>query len=330
MGSRERALRKGVEGAPLPGAGAPDGDVVREKPAPEIDAGALLRRSLPGEEPGDMPEPLCGHESNLIRGAEDLCPPVWALRRAVALSRYSPVEFPYPGSVVVCGVDRHSLVREEGVEGGEDSLHESGCLRIVWKVDPVEEMGAVPGVRPDGFREPLLREVAGYPLRGLERRVVLGVGRRDPARPNRVDVDREPAPADDVGVRGRRVFPGEPHLDPVCPPGKERRVHRVQGDVYPGDRGIGVEGFRGPGEGLVVIEVARVGGAVGKCPDLDNAAGKDLRRPADFAAHTVTPKKRGALAASPQATRRKETRGMIQAPSRVRITTARPAGCTAA
>ena len=32
VGSRERALGEGVEGSALPGAGAPDGDVVREKP----------------------------------------------------------------------------------------------------------------------------------------------------------------------------------------------------------------------------------------------------------------------------------------------------------
>ncbi|MGI6504739.1 MAG: hypothetical protein ACOX0O_12645 [Candidatus Methanoculleus thermohydrogenotrophicum] len=40
--------------------------------------------------------------------------------------------------------------------------------------------------------------------------------------------------------------------------------------------------------------------------------------------------KRGALAASPRATRRNETSGTIQDPARVWTTTARPAGCTAA
>jgi hypothetical protein len=79
---------------------------------------------------------------------------------------------------------------------------------VVREVHPVEEVGAVPGVGPDGRGEPLLREVGRDPLRRSERRVVLFVRRRDPARPDRVDVDREPAPAEDVGVGGGGVFPG--------------------------------------------------------------------------------------------------------------------------
>jgi len=54
------------------------------------------------------------------------------------------------------------------------------------------------------------------------------------------------ASAEDVGVRGRRVFPGESHLDPVRPPGKQARVHRIQGDVDPGHRRVGVERLNRP------------------------------------------------------------------------------------
>ena len=125
---------------------------------------------------------------------------------------------------MVRGIDGHGLVREEGVEGGEAAFHERGRLCIVFEVDPVEEVRPVPGVGPDGRGEPLLREVRRDPLRCIERRIMLFIRRGDPARPDRVDIDREPAPADDVGVGGRGVLPGEPHLDPVCPAGEEGGV----------------------------------------------------------------------------------------------------------
>jgi hypothetical protein len=98
----------------------------------------------------------------------------------------------------------------------------------------------------------------------------------------------------------------EAHLDPVRPAGEERRVHIIEGDIDPGDRGVGVEGFHGQGEQIVVVEVARVRDAVGERPDLDYAVGEEPHRPADLLTHMPTSGtrgKRGALAASPRATR---------------------------
>ncbi|KAF5035925.1 hypothetical protein DSECCO2_580420 [anaerobic digester metagenome] len=80
------------------------------EPEGKVDAGALLRRSLPGEESGDMPEPIYRHDGRVRGRGEDLCPAVGALGGVVALSRYGAVEFPYPGGVVVCSVDRHVIV----------------------------------------------------------------------------------------------------------------------------------------------------------------------------------------------------------------------------
>jgi hypothetical protein len=128
---------------------------------------------------------------------------------------------------VVRGIDGDGLVREERVEGGKAALDERRRGLVVREVDPVEEVGAVPGVGPDGRPEPLLGEVGCDPFCGIERRIVLLLRRGDPARPDRVDVDREQAPAEDVGVGGRGVFSSEPHLDPVRPPGEERRVDGV-------------------------------------------------------------------------------------------------------
>ncbi|OPZ40622.1 MAG: hypothetical protein BWY94_02512 [Actinobacteria bacterium ADurb.BinA094] len=259
---------------------------------------------------------LPGHHADVVRHGEDLRPPVRPLRRVVTLPREGAVEFPDPGGVVVRGVDGHGLVGEESVEGRECSLHERGGRIVVREVDPVQQVRPVARVRPDGRREPLLREVRRDPLRSGECRRVLGLRRGDPARPDRVDVDREPAPANDVGVGGRRVFAGEPHLDPVRPAGEERRVHRVQSNVDPRDRRICVEGLDGPGERLVVVEVAGVSDAVGERPDLDHAAGggEDLHRTSDLICHAVTPGtrgKRGAEMASPRATRWKLMSGMM-------------------
>ncbi len=195
---------------------------------------------------------------------------------------------------------------------------------------------------------------------------MLGLGRRDPARPDGIDVDREPAPAEDIDICRGGVFAGEPYFDPVRPPGEECRIHRVQGDVDPGDRGVGVEGLDGPGKPIIIVAVARVGDAVGERPDFDHATtgGDEPYRPVDLLDHRPISKipgllgllpsgqspfappvlklrskgtsfsemrgKRGALAASPRATRRKETSGTMKEPARVWITTARPAGFTAA
>ena len=263
-----------------------------------------------------MLQPFQGNHTYLRWNREQPRPPVGPLRSIVTLPGAGAVELPDPGGVVVRGIDGHGLVREEGVEGGEAALHKRGRGLIIWEVDPVEEVGAVARVGPDGRPEPLFREVGRDPLRRGQRRVVLGVGRRDPARPDRVDVDREPVPANDVGVGGRGVLSGETQLDPVRSPGEERRVHAVQSDIDPGDRGVGVERLDGPGKGLVVVEVARVRDAVGERPDLDHAAvgGEHVDHALDGVAHPVTPGMRGksgAEMASPRATRWKLTSGTM-------------------
>ena len=85
-------------------------------------------------------------------------------------------------------------------------------------------MAAVPRVRDHG-RGPAQRgeAVADRPRRRAGRAVLL-LGRRDAARPHRVDVDREPAAADDVAVGRGRVLRAEPALDPVRAAGEERGV----------------------------------------------------------------------------------------------------------
>jgi hypothetical protein len=172
-------------------------------------------------------QPVPRDDIDLTGYGEQLRPPVRPLRGVVALPGQRPVEFPDPGGIVVRGVDGDGLVREEDVQRSEAAFDERGGCLIVFEVNPIEEVGAVAGVGPDGRREPLLGEVGRDPLRGIERCRVLGIRRGDPARPDRVDVDREPAPADDVGVGRGGVFPGEPHLDPVRPAGEEGRVDGV-------------------------------------------------------------------------------------------------------
>ena len=174
-----------------------------------------------------MVEPFRRDDTDLRWSAEDPRPPVGPLHRVVALPGAGAVEFPDPGGVVVRGIDGDGLVREEGVEGGKTAFDESRRFCVALEVHPVEEVGAVPGVRPDRRGKALLREIRRDPLRCGERCVMLLIRRRDPARPHRVDVDREPAPANDVDIRRGGVLPGEPHLDPVRPPGKEGGVDVV-------------------------------------------------------------------------------------------------------
>ncbi len=153
VGRRERALREDVEGAALVGSCAPDGDTVAREPRGEVDAVPApllwLERVLPGEETREVLQALQGNHTDLARHGKQLRSPVRPLRGVVALPRCGPVEFPDPGGVVVRGIDSHGLVREEGVQGREDSFHERGRGFVVWKVDPVQQVGAVARVRPD-------------------------------------------------------------------------------------------------------------------------------------------------------------------------------------
>ncbi len=327
---RERALFEHIERPAVPGLCVPDGYAMVQEPGGEIDLPAPLLppgRLLAGEEAGDGLQPVSRHNLHLLRRAEDLCPPVGALRREVALPRYRPVEFPDPAGVVVRCIDRDNVIREEGVEGRKNALHELCRGIVVREVYPIQEMRPVPGVRDQGLPEPLLCEVAGDPRCSIDRRRVLRLGRRDPARPDRVDIDREPAPADDIGIRGGGVLAREPHLDPVRPPGKECRVYGVQGHVDPGDRGVNIERLDRLSQPLIVIKISRVCRAIGERPDLNHAFAQDLGRAedtrgpgsaasaaGDLIAHTLTSGirgKSGAEIASPRATLWKLTNGTM-------------------
>jgi hypothetical protein len=50
---------------------------------------------------------------------------------------------------------------------------------VVFKIDPVEEVGAIPGVGDHGFRPAEACEVAGDPFGGLYRCLVFFIGGRD-------------------------------------------------------------------------------------------------------------------------------------------------------
>jgi len=99
------------------------------------------------------------------------------------------------------------------------------------------EPGRFPKVPDDGCGPPAFREKRGDPACTVECRPVFGIRRGDAREPEGVDVEGEPAAADDVAVCRGRVLFREPHPDAVCPTGEECRVHLVQRDVDAGRAG---------------------------------------------------------------------------------------------
>ena len=209
-----------------------DPDPVVLEPGRKVDVVLLSQRGGIREGPGEGFEELAGDDRALFRDGEEPGSPVRSVGGMVALPAHGAVEFPDPGSVVVRGVDGDRGIIEEGGEDFEGSLHEVPGVVIVGEVDPVEEVGPVPGVGDDRCRPSQACEVACDLLRRLDRCLVFGIGGGDAGWPCRIDVDGEPASLEDIRVRGRGILLPEPLLDPVCPP-RAGRVHTVEGDVIP-------------------------------------------------------------------------------------------------
>ncbi len=71
------------------------------------------------------------------------------------------VELPDPGCIRDSGVDGAGAIVETLCKGSEAPLDEIPAGLIVCEVDPVEEVGTVPGVCPDRLREALVFEPPG-------------------------------------------------------------------------------------------------------------------------------------------------------------------------
>ena len=197
---------------------------------------------LLGREPGrEIAELLRTHHLQFIRGREDPAPPVRALGCIVTLPGNRTVELPDAGSVEVRRIHAHPLIREERVKRREARLHERGCRLIVRQVNAVEQVCPVAGVRPDRVRETEPGNPPGNLIGFRQSEAMLFIRTRYAARSQRVDVDRQPAAAQDIRVARCAVLLAEPHLDPVCPAREQGRVHFVEGDIDAVDRAIGIE-----------------------------------------------------------------------------------------
>ena len=174
-----------------------------------------------------MFQQLAGNRLNGIRNGIEPRLAMWPFEGVVTLAGRGPVEFPDTCRVEVRRIDGDSPIREERVQGGQALLHElAGCF-VVWEVHVVEQVSPVPRVRPDRFGESHVGKPCRYSLRAVYRGLVFLFGGGDPTRPDWVQVHREPPPAEDICIAGGRVFPTEPELYPVGPPGEEGRVDRV-------------------------------------------------------------------------------------------------------
>ncbi|KAF1075084.1 hypothetical protein MKMG_01794 [Methanogenium sp. MK-MG] len=196
--------------------------------------------------------------------------PVRAFFGVVAFAGGGAVAFPDASGVEVCGVAVDAVVGEEGIKDGETSLDEPGGLPVVGKVDAVEEVGTVAGVGHDWLRESSLCEPCSHGLGTFEGGGMLCIGCGDAAGPDGVEVDGEPAAADDVGISGGGVAPGEALFDAVGPAGQESGIHFVEADVDACDITECVQCSRLPGKGIKVVEVAAVDAAVAEGPEFDD------------------------------------------------------------
>ncbi len=149
-------------------------------------------------------------------------------------------------------------------------------------------MSPVPGVSHDWIREPLFGEPGPDPLRMCECCSVLLIGRRNPARPDRVQVDREPPPAKNISIARARVLPAQVHLHPVRSPGKEGRVDLIQRDIDPCDVLQRVKVFRLLGQRHGIIEIPAVDRVVGQGPELHDPTVREegCESPRNLARHT--------------------------------------------
>ena len=257
MGTRERASVEDKERPALVGLVRPDRDAVVPEP------GAKVKRPLRrpargrgrGERAGQVPEERRRYLLQRVRDIEYLRPPVRTLRRVVTLPGDRAVELPDAGRVVVRTIDRAACVREDRVQHLKTPLHQVPALVIVREIDPVQEVGTVPRIGKCRGRPPAFPPEIRGDLGGLHsRRLVLRISGRDTRGPDRVDVDRKPPPAEDIAVSCCRVLLPEPHLDPVRPPGEQRRVHFVEGDVD-ALRPARIQWHNRGSQGVQVIEV---------------------------------------------------------------------------
>ena len=105
----------------------------------------------------------------------------------------------------------------------------------------LKQVGPVAGVRPDRVREAEPGDPPGNLIGFRQRQPMLFIRTRYPAGPQRVDINGQPAAAQDIRVARCAVLLAESHLDPVRPAREQGRVHFIEGDVDAVDRAIGIE-----------------------------------------------------------------------------------------
>ena len=281
---------------------------------------------VPREKACQVPELVGLDNHHLVGDIEQAGLPVRPVGCVVSLPGGRAVEFPDPGRVEVRGVHGDRSPREERVKNREASFHQVHRLVVIRQVDSVEQMGAVPRVGHDRRRPSLLpAQVCGNLRCPYDCCLVLLVGRRDAARPDRVQVDGEPPPPDHVGIAGSRVLPAKIHLHPVRPPGEQRGIDRVQRDIDAGDLRQRVQVCCLLGQHIEFVKITAVDQVIGQGPEFDDSAVREegFKRPLNLPAHTGpswqsgTRGKSGAETASPRATRWKLTSGMMKCPDRV-------------
>ena len=149
----------------------------------------------------------------------------------VALHDLGAVDLGDSGRVADLGIDAHGLIAKPEIEGLQHALDQLGRIGVVRQIDRIEQVRPVSAVG-EIRRGPaeFVRELRGDPVGQRDRRRVLVRARGNPARSDRIEIDQQPAPAQDVRIAGR----GFGALDRVVlRAGQEHGIHRVERGVNP-------------------------------------------------------------------------------------------------
>src|SRR5262249_13135896 len=113
-----------------------------------------------------------------------------------------PIQLPNACRVVDATVNEHALVAKPKRQRFQAALKQLLAGLVVGEVKAVEEMGAVAAIGGGRLWAALVLEPCGAICSSRQRRVMLSVRGGDTGRTCRIEVDRQPAPMEDVCVSG--------------------------------------------------------------------------------------------------------------------------------
>jgi hypothetical protein len=157
-------------------------------------------------ERGDALELLSRHNRQALRHVEQARATVRPFRGVIPLSGHRAPKLYNSRPVEDRLVNSYSFIVEACSEGGKNVLQQCHGRLVVRQVNAVEQVRAVAAVGLHRFWPPFITEPCFNRVGSCLRLYVLRLGRRNASRPNRITVNEEPSPADDISIGRQRVF----------------------------------------------------------------------------------------------------------------------------